>query len=160
MKHLPDRPSSTRMRARFPPASSRRWCCRACAASRRTAATSPTSDIDALVDYLGVPRIQIEEVLSFYTQFRREADRPLARRRRAATCRARCAAPSGIVDHLDAASSASRPARRRADGRFTLSTVECLGLVRHRAGGDGQRDVPRERDAREARRAARDADLA
>ena len=30
------------------------------------------SDIDALVEYLGVPRIQIEEVLSFYGQFRRK----------------------------------------------------------------------------------------
>jgi hypothetical protein len=29
------------------------------------------SAIDDLVAYLGVPRIQIEEVLSFYTQFRR-----------------------------------------------------------------------------------------
>ena len=37
------------------------------------------SDIDGLVEYLGVPRIQIEEVLSYYTQFRRQADRPLAR---------------------------------------------------------------------------------
>ena len=35
-------------------------------------------DIDWLVEYLGVPRIQIEEVLSFYTQYRRAADRPLA----------------------------------------------------------------------------------
>ena len=30
------------------------------------------SDIDGLVEYLGVPRIQIEEVLSYYTQFRRQ----------------------------------------------------------------------------------------
>jgi NADH-quinone oxidoreductase subunit E len=29
-------------------------------------------DIEALTAYLGVPRIQIEEVLSFYTQFRRK----------------------------------------------------------------------------------------
>ena len=29
------------------------------------------ADIDGLAGYLGVPRIQIEEVLSFYTQFRR-----------------------------------------------------------------------------------------
>ena len=28
-------------------------------------------DIDALVAYLGVPRVQIEEVLSYYTQLRR-----------------------------------------------------------------------------------------
>ena len=30
------------------------------------------ADIDGLVEYLGVPRIQIEEVLSYYTQFRRK----------------------------------------------------------------------------------------
>ena len=28
-------------------------------------------DIDGLAAWLGVPRVQIEEVLSFYTQFRR-----------------------------------------------------------------------------------------
>ena len=84
------------------------------------------SDIDGLVEYLGVPRMQIEQVLSYYTQFRREADRPLAR--------------ADLPQHhlLDAGRRAAhRPsgeearrgarARPRADGRFTLSTVECLG---------------------------------
>ena len=28
-------------------------------------------DVEALVEWLGVPRIQVEEVLSFYTLFRR-----------------------------------------------------------------------------------------
>ncbi len=84
------------------------------------------SDIAELTDYLGVPRIQIEEVLSHYTQFRRapigrwhlQACRNLslldARRRR----RDR---------RISAASSASQPGQTTADGRFTLSTVECLG---------------------------------
>ena len=88
-------------------ASSRRWCCRACAASRKTAATSPTSDIDGLVDYLGVPRIQIEEVLCFYTQFRRAADRPLAH--------------PGVPQRLLLA------ARRRADDRRT--STQKLGIA-------------------------------
>ena len=30
------------------------------------------SDIEELTEYLGVPRIQIEEVLAFYTMLRRE----------------------------------------------------------------------------------------
>ena len=51
-------------------------------------------DVAALTEYLGVPRIQIEEVLSYYTQYRRA---PIGRWhcRSAATCRARCAARTG-----------------------------------------------------------------
>jgi len=37
-------------------------------------------------------------------------------------------------------------ARPRPDGRFTLSTVECLGSCWYRAGGDGQRGLPREHE--------------
>ena len=102
-------------------------------------------DIDGLVDYLGVPRIQIEEVLSFYTQFRRAADRPLA--------------PAGVPQRLllDArrrtADRAPRAtARRRAgrdDGGRPLHAVDgrVPRLVRHGAGRDGQRDLPRGHDA-------------
>ena len=53
------------------------------------------SDIADLAAYLGVPRIQIEEVLSYYTQFRRAADRPLAPAGLPQRRPARCAAPSG-----------------------------------------------------------------
>lgn len=82
-------------------------------------------DIAGLVDYLGVPRIQVEEVLSFYSMLRRKpighwhlqlchnvscsmrgADRLLAQLR----------------DRLGI-----EPGQTTADGRFTLSTVECLG---------------------------------
>jgi len=63
-----------------------------CAGSRKTAASSPTTTSASLAAYIGVPRIQIEEVLSHYTQFRRAPDRALAPAGPAATCRARCAA--------------------------------------------------------------------
>jgi NADH-quinone oxidoreductase subunit E len=45
-------------------------------------------DIDGVVQYLGVPRIQVEEVLSFYGQFRRKPIGAVTCRC-AATCRAR-----------------------------------------------------------------------
>ena len=65
------------------------------------------SDIDGLVEYLGVPRIQIEEVLSYYTQFRR---RPIGRWHvqacRNVTCSMRGA--ERLIDHL------AKTARRRA----------------------------------------------
>ena len=107
------------------------------------------SDIDELAAYLGVPRIQIEEVLVVLHAVPARADRPLPHpgvpqrlvldARRRARCSTTCRA-----------GSASSPARPRADGRFTLSTRRVPGLVRHRAGGDGQRRVPREHDAGDA----------
>jgi NADH-quinone oxidoreductase subunit E len=82
-------------------------------------------DIDGLVDYLGVPRIQIEEVLSFYTMLRRK---PVGRFHlqvcRNVSCSMRGA--ERLIDHL-AASLGVKPGETTADGRFTLSTVECLG---------------------------------
>jgi len=83
------------------------------------------SDIDGLVEYLGVPRIQIEEVLSFYTQFRRK---PIGRWHlqvcHNVSCSMRGAEP--ILDHL-ARKLGVVPGQTTPDGRFTLSTVECLG---------------------------------
>jgi len=83
------------------------------------------SDIDGLVEYLGVPRIQIEEVLSFYTQFRRK---PIGRWHlqvcHNVSCSMRGAEP--ILDHL-ARKLGVAPGQTTPDGRFTLSTVECLG---------------------------------
>ena len=82
------------------------------------------SDIDGLVEYLGVPRIQIEEVLSFYTQFRRK---PIGRWHvqvcRNVACCMRGAEP--ILEHL-ASRLGVAPGQTTADGRFTLSSVECL----------------------------------
>ena len=83
------------------------------------------SDIDGLVAYLGVPRMQIEEVLSYYTQFRRK---PIGRWHvqtcRNVTCSMRSA--EKLIDHL-ARKLGVAPGDTTADGRFTLSTVECLG---------------------------------
>lgn len=83
------------------------------------------ADIDALVSYLGVPRIQIEEVLSFYTQYRREA----IGRWHVQVCRNVSCSMRGAERVLDRISKklGIAPGETTADGRFTLSTVECLG---------------------------------
>ncbi|MGZ9076235.1 MAG: NADH-quinone oxidoreductase subunit NuoE [Burkholderiaceae bacterium] len=82
------------------------------------------SDIDGLVEYLGVPRIQIEEVLSFYGQFRR---RPVGRWHIQACRNISCSLMGAerIVHHLSE-SLGIAPGETTSDGRFTLSTVECL----------------------------------
>jgi len=82
------------------------------------------SDIGDLVEYLGVPRIQIEEVLSFYTQFRRK---PIGRWHIQACRNVSCSLCGGerIIEHL-ANKLGIRPGQTTADGRFTLSTVECV----------------------------------
>jgi NADH-quinone oxidoreductase subunit E len=83
------------------------------------------SDIDALVAYLGVPRIQIEEVLSFYTQYRRQ---PIGRWH-LQVCRNVSCSMRGAERVLETLSRkvGIEPGQTTADGRFTLSTVECLG---------------------------------
>lgn len=81
-------------------------------------------DIDGLVEYLGVPRIQVEEVLSFYTEFRRA---PIGRFHIAACRNVSCSlrGSEGIVLHL-CESLGIAPGQTTPDGRITLSTVECL----------------------------------
>ena len=123
MKHLI--PEFERWKKRFPPgfeSSLVMPCVRRIQEDRGYVADS---DIDGLVEYLGVPRIQIEEVLSFYTQFRREA----VGRWHLQCCRnVSCSMLSAekLIDHLarklDVPVGGTTP-----DGRFTLSTVECLG---------------------------------
>jgi NADH-quinone oxidoreductase subunit E len=82
-------------------------------------------DIDGLAAYLGVPRIQIEEVLSFYTQFRRE---PVGRWHlevcRNVSCSMRGA--ERLLGHLQHKLGVE-PGETTDDGRFTLKTCECLG---------------------------------
>ena len=82
-------------------------------------------DIAALVAWLGVPRMQVESVLSYYTQFRRK---PVGswhlQACRNVTCSMRGA--ERLIDHL-ARTLGVAPGETTADGRFTLSTVECLG---------------------------------
>ena len=82
-------------------------------------------DIEELAEFLDVPRIQIEEVLSFYTQFRRQ---PIGRWHlqvcRNVSCSMRGA--ETVLAHLER-TLGIRPGETTADGRYTLSTVECLG---------------------------------
>ena len=82
------------------------------------------ADIDGLVDYLGVPRIQIEEVLSFYSQFRRE---PVGRWH-IQVCRNVSCSLLGAERVLQQMTQklGIEPGQTTEDGRFTLSTVECL----------------------------------
>jgi len=83
------------------------------------------SDVAGLADYLGVPRIQIEEVLSFYGQFRRKAVGGW----HIQTCRNVACSLRGcerILEHLENRLGIA-PGETTSDGRFTLSTVECLG---------------------------------
>ena len=83
------------------------------------------SDIAELSAYLGVPRIQIEEVLAHYTQFRRA---PIGRWHLQACRNLSCSMRGAerLIDHL-ATKLGVAPGETTADGRFTLSTVECLG---------------------------------
>jgi NADH-quinone oxidoreductase subunit E len=83
------------------------------------------SDIAELTTYLGVPRIQIEEVLAHYTQFRRK---PIGRWHLQACRNLSCSmrGAEGVIAHLGRKLGIA-PGQTTADGRFTLSTVECLG---------------------------------
>lgn len=83
------------------------------------------SDVGELAEYLGVPRIQVEEVLAHYTQFRRA---PVGHWHlqvcRNVSCSMRGA--EGVIGHL-CHKLGIQPGQTTADGRFTLGTVECLG---------------------------------
>ena len=83
------------------------------------------ADIDALADYLDVPRIQIEEVLSFYTQFRRT---PIGRWHLQACRNLSCTmrGAEGVIEQLGERLGIA-PGETTPDGRFSLSTCECLG---------------------------------
>lgn len=83
------------------------------------------SDIDGLVEYLGVPRIQIEEVLSYYTQLRRK---PIGRWHLQVCRNISCSLRSAdrILDHLTKRLGIV-PGQTTPDGRLTLSTIECIG---------------------------------
>jgi NADH-quinone oxidoreductase subunit E len=83
------------------------------------------SDIVELTEYLKVPRIQIEEVLGYYTQFRREA----VGKTHIEVCRNVSCSMRGaerLIEHL-ANRLGVAPGETTVDGRFTLSTCECLG---------------------------------
>ena len=123
MKHLI--PEFDKLKKRFPPGFESSLvlpCVRRIQEDRGFVADS---DIDGLVAYLGVPRIQIEEVLSYYTQFRRQ---PIGRWH-LQTCRnvscSMCGAER-LMDHIKDTLKIEA-GQTTADGRFTFSTVECLG---------------------------------
>ncbi len=82
------------------------------------------SDIDGLVEYLGVPRIQIEEVLSFYGQFRRT---PVGRVHIEACRNVSCSLRGAerLIGHLCNRLGIA-PGETTVDGHFSLDTVECL----------------------------------
>ena len=82
-------------------------------------------DVEDLTQYLGVPKIQIEEVLSFYTMFRRK---PIGRWHlqlcHNLSCSMRGAEP--LLSYVEK-KLGIRPGQTTPDGRYTLSTAECLG---------------------------------
>ena len=82
-------------------------------------------DIDGLVEYLGVPRIQVEEVLTFYTMLRRK---PIGRFHLQVCHNVSCSMRGAerLVDRLSRRLGV-QPGQTTPDGRFTLSRVECLG---------------------------------
>ncbi len=82
-------------------------------------------DIVALVDYLKVPRIQVEEVLSYYTMLRRK---PIGRIHLQACRNIACSmrGAEGVIAHLSRRLGV-KPGETTPDGAFTLSEVECLG---------------------------------
>ena len=123
MKHLI--PEFEKLRARFPAGFESSLvlpCLRRIQEDRGYVADD---DIEALTAYLGVPRIQIEEVLSFYTQFRRK---PIGRwhlqmcRNMSCSMRGSQTLLGYVEQRLDI-----RPGQTTPDGRYTLSTAECLG---------------------------------
>ena len=122
MKHLI--PEFDRLRARFPEgfASSMTLpCLRRIQEDRGYVADE---DIAELAAYLGVPRIQIEEVLSFYGQFRRA---PVGRCHIEACRNVSCSllGAERLIDHLSK-NLGIKPGETTADGAFSLATVECM----------------------------------
>jgi NADH-quinone oxidoreductase subunit E len=83
------------------------------------------SDIVELAAFLGIPQIQIEEVLSFYTMFRRK---PIGRWHLQFCHNVSCSmnGAENILGHVER-KLGIRPGQTSADGRYTLSVVECLG---------------------------------
>lgn len=83
------------------------------------------SDIAELAEYIPVPRIQIEEVLAHYTQYRRA---PIGRWHLQVCHNLSCSmrGAEGALGHLRR-KLGIEPGQTTADGRYTLTTVECLG---------------------------------
>lgn len=82
------------------------------------------SDIGELAAYLGVPRIQIEEVLSFYGQFRRA---PVGRCHIEMCRNVSCSLMGAerLIDYMSG-KLGIKPGETTPDGSFSLATVECM----------------------------------
>ena len=82
-------------------------------------------DIAGLVEYLGIPRIQVDEVLSFYSMMRRK---PIGRWHLECCRNVSCSMRGGerLLNQLSVRLGI-KPGETTDDGRYTLSTVECLG---------------------------------
>ena len=123
MKHLI--PEFDQMRRRFPAEATSSMvlpCLRRIQDDRGFVAES---DIAELTASRGVPRIQIEEVLAHYTQYRRA---PIGRWHLQVCHNLSCSmrGAEGALGHLQR-KLGIEPGQSTADGLFTLSTVECLG---------------------------------
>jgi len=83
------------------------------------------TDIEQLAAYLGVPQIQVEEVLSFYTMFRRK---PIGRWHLQFCHNISCSmnGAENILAYVGRKLGV-QPGQTTPDNRFTLSVVECLG---------------------------------
>ena len=123
MKHLI--PEFDKLRARFPAGFESSLvlpCVRRIQEDRGYVADE---DIEQLAAYLGVPQIQIEEVLSFYTMFRRK---PIGRWHLQFCHNVSCSmnGAENILAHVEK-KLGIKAGQTTPDGRYTLSVVECLG---------------------------------
>jgi NADH-quinone oxidoreductase subunit E len=123
MKHL--LPEFEAMKARYPAGFESSLvlpCLRRIQADRGYVADE---DIDGLVAYLGVPRIQVEEVLTYYTQLRRS---PVGKWHLEVCHNVSCSMRGAerLLARLQEKLGVA-PGETTADGRVTLATCECLG---------------------------------
>ena len=122
MKHLI--PEFDQLRARFPQGFDSSMvlpCLRRIQEDRGFVADE---DIAGLAAYLGVPRIQIEEVLSFYGQFRRA---PVGRCHIEMCRNVSCSllGAERLIDHMSR-KLGIKPGETTPDGQFSLATAECM----------------------------------
>lgn len=123
MKHLV--PEFDQLRKRLPPGQEGTLLLPALHRIQQERGFIAEEDIAWLVDYLGVPRVQVDEVLSFYGMLRRK---PIGRCHievcRNVSCSMRGA--ERLIARLSALLGI-QPGQTTDDGRYTLHTVECLG---------------------------------
>ena len=123
MKHLI--PEFEKLRARFPAGFESSMVLPCVRRIQEDRGYVSDEDIQQLAVYLGVPQIQIEEVLSFYTMFRRK---PIGRWHLQFCHNISCSmnGAENILGHVERRLGV-KPGQTTPDGRFTLSVVECLG---------------------------------